>query len=304
MSEVDYYRLLGVKPGATREEIRRAYRRLARRIHPDANPPGEDDEIANRRMAQLNEAYAVLRDPSQRAAYDTERGRKAADKARRTWAYDQAWHGTYGGSVHRPAQEQRPDRIVFQPALEQQLTLGFWAMLLAVGGLVGINLAVQEGTLLGAAMALGGFLGSALIGMAAVPHFQGYIVLTPESMIVYPVFGFPKESAYPYSQICDLHWQVRRRRYGGSVVRIMIDYFERDRLGRLNTTCYQSKWLMRVGDPGMLYDLLRTRITAHKYPYSRPTWRAVVVGAKELIQLILLAFCVVLVLAFRQRSGT
>jgi hypothetical protein len=192
---------------------------------------------------------------------------------------------------------------VFQPALEQQLALGFWAMLLAVGGMAGVNLALEEGTLMGAVMAVGGFLGATLIGMAALPYFQGYIVLTPEAMVVYPVFGFPRERVYRYDQICDLHWRVHRRKYGGSVVRIMIDYFERDRLGQLDANCYQSKWLMRVGDPGMLYDMLRTRITAHKYAHTRPTWRAVVVGAKELIQLILLAFCVVLVLAFRQRPG-
>jgi hypothetical protein len=83
----------------------------------------------------------------------------------------------------------------------------------------------------------------------------------------------------------------------------MIDYFERDRLGQLNVNCYQSKWLMRVGDPDMLHDVLRMRIKAQKYPYSRPTWRAVLIGARELLELMLLVFLAVLALAFRQRPG-
>ena len=69
----DYYAILEVLPTASRDEIRAAYRRLARQHHPDVNSPGEDDVAANEFMRQLNAAYEVLNNPSQRAAYDRQR---------------------------------------------------------------------------------------------------------------------------------------------------------------------------------------------------------------------------------------
>lgn len=61
-----YYAILGVAPDASQDEIRRAFRRQARRWHPDCN--GSPD--AAERMAKLNEAYDALGDPKKRAAYD------------------------------------------------------------------------------------------------------------------------------------------------------------------------------------------------------------------------------------------
>lgn len=65
----DYYRLLQVDPAAPIEAIEAAYRRLAREAHPDLN----DSPDATRRMQELNEARAVLRDPLKRAAFDATR---------------------------------------------------------------------------------------------------------------------------------------------------------------------------------------------------------------------------------------
>lgn len=62
----DYYRVLGVSPQADAETIERAYRRLARRYHPDLNPSPD----ATEHMARINEAYRVLRHPETRAQYD------------------------------------------------------------------------------------------------------------------------------------------------------------------------------------------------------------------------------------------
>ncbi len=69
-SERDYYALLGVGPGATAEEIRKAYRRLALAWHPDRNPGNPE---ATERFKELSVAYAVLIDPARRADYDRAR---------------------------------------------------------------------------------------------------------------------------------------------------------------------------------------------------------------------------------------
>ncbi len=67
MIKKDLYEVLGVSPEATQEEIKKAYRRLARKYHPDLNP---GDKEAERRFKEINEAYEVLSDPKKRAEYD------------------------------------------------------------------------------------------------------------------------------------------------------------------------------------------------------------------------------------------
>jgi curved DNA-binding protein CbpA len=67
--EPTFYQLLGVSPEASLEEIRTAFRRLARELHPDRFPP-EEKQQAERRFQQITQAYNVLSNPETRARYD------------------------------------------------------------------------------------------------------------------------------------------------------------------------------------------------------------------------------------------
>src|SRR3977135_4648325 len=66
-SKKDYYEILGVKKSASAEEIRKAFRKLARKYHPDVNP---GDKSAEEKFKTLSEANDVLSDPKKRKIYD------------------------------------------------------------------------------------------------------------------------------------------------------------------------------------------------------------------------------------------
>ena len=74
--EPDLYRVLEVHPSADASAIRSAYRRLARRFHPDVATSAQPDDA--RRMSEINRAWEILRDPERRAAYDRRRSAPAS----------------------------------------------------------------------------------------------------------------------------------------------------------------------------------------------------------------------------------
>jgi len=94
MEFVDYYRILGIEKSATEKDIKTAFRKLARKFHPDLNP---NDKDAKRNFQQINEANEVLSDPEKRKKYD-EYGKdwQHADEFERSKQYQQQSSDTRG----------------------------------------------------------------------------------------------------------------------------------------------------------------------------------------------------------------
>lgn len=99
----DPWRILQVQPGADPDVIRAAYRVLARKLHPD-NAPGSMDPHAERRMADLNWAYAVVRDPVRIQQWESERRRAAPPTPRQD-----PTHGAQRGPLDADGAEIRLD---------------------------------------------------------------------------------------------------------------------------------------------------------------------------------------------------
>ncbi|MGB5884413.1 MAG: DnaJ domain-containing protein, partial [Desulfobulbales bacterium] len=68
MKVMDYYEVLGIKKDSSAQDIKKAYRKLAMKYHPDRN---KGDKEAEEKFKKLSEAYAVLSDPEKRKEYDT-----------------------------------------------------------------------------------------------------------------------------------------------------------------------------------------------------------------------------------------
>jgi curved DNA-binding protein len=103
MATRDYYNILGVNKNASDEEIKRAYRKLAMKYHPDRNPNRKE---AEERFKEINEAYAVLSDKEKRKQYDTFgaegfRQRFTQEDIFRGFDFDEILAGLFGGRGKR-----------------------------------------------------------------------------------------------------------------------------------------------------------------------------------------------------------
>jgi curved DNA-binding protein len=92
MAYTDYYKILGISKSATEEDIKKAYRKLARKLHPDLNP---NDKDAHKKFQQINEANEVLSDPDKRKKYDQ---------------YGEDWKNAEQFEKARQADDSRGDR--------------------------------------------------------------------------------------------------------------------------------------------------------------------------------------------------
>ena len=123
MAKRDYYEILGVEKSAGVEEIKKAYRKLAVKFHPDKNP---DDKASEEQFKELGEAYEVLCDPQKRAAYD-QYGHAAFDRRagasarggfhdpfevfREVFGGGSIFEDLFGGGRSDPSQPQRGDDL-------------------------------------------------------------------------------------------------------------------------------------------------------------------------------------------------
>ena len=104
MAGKDYYHILGVSRNASEKEIKQAYRRLARKLHPDLNP---GDKSAEAKFKEINAAYEVLSDPEKRKKYDqfgdqweyAEQFAKAGGQERVRWDFGKAGEGLEYGDL-------------------------------------------------------------------------------------------------------------------------------------------------------------------------------------------------------------
>jgi hypothetical protein len=104
MAEHDYYGALKIRPEATDAEVKRAYRKLMRAVHPDANA---QDPEATRKAAALNLAFETLGDPEKRRAYDGARSPRNARRKYEVWAEQPDWEDIV--AEHVPA--KRPSHV-------------------------------------------------------------------------------------------------------------------------------------------------------------------------------------------------
>jgi len=104
----EYYRVLGVEKDATSEDVKKAFRKLARTCHPDV---AGDDPTSAEKFAQIREAYETLVDPQRRARYDKRQEPKRRSHIRNTWRPPGGWDGFSQNSQASAARQPRHQKV-------------------------------------------------------------------------------------------------------------------------------------------------------------------------------------------------
>lgn len=113
MDFIDYYSVLGIPKTASDEDIKKAYRKLARKHHPDLNP---NDAEANKKFQQINEANEVLSDPEKRKKYD---------QYGKDWQYADQFEAQRGNAQRAQQQQQSRRQYTQSSADEYDFSDGF-----------------------------------------------------------------------------------------------------------------------------------------------------------------------------------
>jgi len=120
-THVDYYKILGVSPNASSEEIKQAFRKLALETHPDRNPGNKE---AEEKFKRINEAYGVLIDPQKRAQYDLFRKHGYTAGHRQTYQQGAGFHYTQE-DIFRDFFQSRYARDIFSELYNEFERRGF-----------------------------------------------------------------------------------------------------------------------------------------------------------------------------------
>jgi curved DNA-binding protein len=104
MAYTDYYKILGLSKTASEEDIKKAYRKLARKLHPDLNP---NDKEAHKKFQQINEANEVLSDPEKRKKYD-QFGEQYGENWEKAEEFEKARQSGGQSGQRRPRQSANP----------------------------------------------------------------------------------------------------------------------------------------------------------------------------------------------------
>ena len=171
---MDYYKVLGVERGATDEEIKKTYRKLAMKYHPDKT---KGDKAAEDKFKQISEAYAVLSDPAKRKEYDTFgasgfRQRYSQEDIFRNFDLGDIFRefgfggggfggrGFGGGGRHGFHQSRRPmkgaDRTLEITLTPKEIVEGTTRTLTVDGGASTINVRIPKGLVTGKKLRLSG----------------------------------------------------------------------------------------------------------------------------------------------------